>query len=260
MVHALPVVSSADLGLLKVDVNHSGSRIIIALDYPDTTPALALAQRLDPGLCRLKVGSELFVRSGPRLIEKLQNYGFEVFLDLKFHDIPRTVAAACKAAQELGVWMCNVHVLGGRKMLEAAREAVATSPRGPLLIAVTVLTSLAADDLQALGMSADVDRQVVRGARMAQAAEFDGVVCSAQEAQLLRAAMGPLFCLVTPGIRPEGSAADDQSRIMTPRAAMQAGADFLVIGRPVTQAANPLEALQAISASLGCIPGDGGLS
>jgi orotidine-5'-phosphate decarboxylase len=226
-------------------------KIIVALDYPDAAPALALAARLDSALCRLKVGKELFTAAGPQLLAQFMQRGFEIFLDLKFHDIPNTVAQACKAAAAEGVWMVNVHALGGRKMMEAAREAVAQAARPPKLIAVTVLTSMAQHDLAEIGITASPADQVLRLARLAQDCGLDGVVCSAQEAALLRRECGAAFCLVTPGIRPADAAADDQSRIMTPRAALDAGSHYLVIGRPITRAADPLRALQDISQQIG---------
>jgi orotidine-5'-phosphate decarboxylase len=230
---------------------NNNPKIIVALDYPEAAPALELAARLDPTLCRLKVGKELFTATGPALLAQLMQRGFEIFLDLKFHDIPNTVAQACKAAAAEGVWMVNVHALGGCKMMEAARDAVTQSARPPKLIAVTVLTSMSAQDLNEIGLAASPAEQVLRLARLAQASGLDGVVCSAQEAALLRRECGASFCLVTPGIRPADAAADDQSRIMTPRAALDAGSDYLVIGRPITRAADPLRALQAISQQIG---------
>ena len=226
-------------------------RIIVALDYPEAAPALDLVARLEPALCRLKVGKELFTAAGPQLVEQLVQRGFEVFLDLKFHDIPNTVAQACKAASALGVWMVNVHALGGRRMMEAAREAVAQAAKPPKLIAVTVLTSMAQEDLAELGIAATPAELVLRLATLARDSGLDGAVCSAQEAALLRRACGSEFCLVTPGIRPADATADDQSRIMTPRAALKAGSSYLVIGRPITRAADPLRALQEISQQIG---------
>lgn len=219
-------------------------RIIVALDFSTADAALALAERLDPANCRLKVGKELFTRAGPALVEKLAARGFDVFLDLKYHDIPNTVAAACRAAADLGVWMLNVHALGGPAMLRAAREALPA--HGPLLVAVTVLTSLDREQLEAVGLAGEPAEQVSRLAGLAGAAGLDGVVCSPREIGLLRRQMGEDFCLVTPGIRPAGSAEDDQRRVMTPAEALNAGADYLVIGRPITAAPDPLEALRAI--------------
>jgi orotidine-5'-phosphate decarboxylase len=225
-------------------------KIIIALDYPNAAPALALADRLEPSLCRLKVGKELFTATGPDVLEKLMQRGFEIFLDLKFHDIPNTTAQACKAAASLGVWMINVHALGGRKMMEAAREAIARSEEQPKLIAVTVLTSMVQQDLAEIGINAASADMVLRLATLARDSGLDGVVCSAQEAALLRKHCGNEFCLVTPGIRPASTSHDDQSRVMTPRAALQAGSSYLVIGRPITQAADPLQALLDINQEL----------
>ena len=229
----------------------SDPKIIVALDYPDAASALILVARLDPALCRLKVGKELFTVAGPQLVEQLQARGFEVFLDLKFHDIPNTTAQACKAAASLGVWMVNVHASGGRRMMEAAREGLANFAKRPKLIAVTVLTSMAQADLAELGITVSPAEQVLRLAALTQSSGLDGVVCSAQEAALLRKQAGAEFCLVTPGIRPADAAADDQSRIMTPRAALENGSSYLVIGRPITKAADPLLALQQISHEIG---------
>jgi orotidine-5'-phosphate decarboxylase len=226
-------------------------RIIVALDYSQAAPALALAQRLEPSRCRVKVGKELFTAAGPQLVEQLQQRGFDVFLDLKFHDIPNTTAQACKAAASLGVWMVNVHASGGRRMMEAAREGLANFAKPPKLIAVTVLTSMAQADLAELGITVTPAEQVCRLAGLAQASGMDGVVCSAQEAGLLRKQAGSGFCLVTPGIRPATAAADDQSRIMTPRAALEAGSSYLVIGRPITQAPDPSQALHDILKDIG---------
>jgi orotidine-5'-phosphate decarboxylase len=226
-------------------------KIIIALDYPTSAPALALAERLDASACRLKVGKELFTASGPAVLEQLMQRGFEVFLDLKFHDIPNTTAQACKAAAELGVWMVNVHALGGRKMLEAAANAVANSSKPPKLIAVTMLTSMAQADLADIGITESPAEMVLRLATLTRDSGLDGVVCSAQEASLLRERLGKSFCLVTPGIRPAQASLDDQSRVMTPQAALQAGSSYLVIGRPITQSADPLQALLNINLEIG---------
>lgn len=228
-------------------------KIIIALDYPEAGPALALADKLQPSLCRLKVGKELFTATGPALLEQLMNRGFEIFLDLKFHDIPNTTAQACRAAAGLGVWMVNVHALGGRKMLDAAREAIANHVRRPKLIAVTLLTSMAQADLDELGIAATPAEMVLRLARLASDSGIGGVVCSAQEAAMLRKLHGDDFCLVTPGIRPAHASLDDQSRVMTPLAAMHAGASYLVIGRPITQAEDPLRALLDINKEIGAV-------
>jgi len=226
-------------------------KIIIALDYPSAAPALALAERLQPSLCRLKVGKELFTATGPGLLEQLMRRGFEIFLDLKFHDIPNTAAQACKAAASLGVWMVNVHALGGRKMMEASREAISQSAQHPKLIAVTILTSMAQEDLADIGINTTPAEMVLRLAALARDCGLDGVVCSAQEASLLRKHCGNEFCLVTPGIRPVQASLNDQSRVMTPQAALQAGSSYLVIGRPITQAADPLQALLEIYKDIG---------
>jgi orotidine-5'-phosphate decarboxylase len=221
-------------------------KIIVALDFASAEAASPLVERLDPALCRLKVGKELFTAAGPAWVEHLVGQGYGVFLDLKFHDIPHTVAQACKAAANLGVWMVNVHALGGRAMMTAAREALETTAHRPKLIAVTVLTSMGANDLADLGINEAPHQLVRRLARLARSCRLDGVVCSAQEAAMLRQEQGPDFCLVTPGIRPASTGKDDQNRVMTPAEALRAGSDYLVIGRPITQAADPLQALQAI--------------
>jgi len=222
-------------------------RIIVALDYADAQSALQFVNRVEPRACRLKVGKELFTAAGPQLVEQLVQRGFGVFLDLKFHDIPHTVAQACKAASKLGVWMLSVHALGGSTMLAAAREALdGVNPR-PLLIAVTVLTSLGRGELGQLGIGGGIDDAVLRLARLAHQSGADGVVCSGQEAPRLRKQFGREFCLVTPGIRPAQTGHDDQLRVVTARQAVLNGADYLVIGRPVTQAQDPLKALQEIN-------------
>lgn len=228
--------------------------IIVALDYPDAPSARAFVARVRPEDCRLKVGKELFVAAGPAFVAELVEQGFAVFLDLKFHDIPHTVAQACKAAARLGVWMMNVHASGGPRMLAAAREALeaGAGPR-PLLIAVTVLTSMGAEELEAIGVQSAPEEQVVRLARLTQKAGLDGVVCSAREASRLRRELGRDFTLVTPGIRPAGALSGDQTRILTPSQALAAGADFLVIGRPITQAADPLAALASISQQIASV-------
>ncbi len=231
-------------------------RVIVALDFADPVCALALADRLDPGQCAVKVGKELFVVAGPGPVRRLVERGFNVFLDLKFHDIPNTVAQACAAATRLGVWMVDVHAAGGRAMLTAARDAVTTAAAGrsgprPLLVAVTVLTSLDRAALAETGIVADPDAQALLLATLARDCGLDGAVCSAVEAPLLREALGPDFKLVTPGIRPAGSASDDQARIVTPEQALARGASYLVIGRPITAAADPVAALAGINRSLG---------
>jgi orotidine-5'-phosphate decarboxylase len=236
----------------------SEPKVIVALDFADPAHAIALVDRLDPRACALKVGKEMFVVAGPEPVRWMIERGFRVFLDLKFHDIPNTVALACAAATRLGVWMLNVHASGGRAMLNAARESTSrtAAERGvnpPLLLAVTVLTSLDAGALKEIGFSDSPESETLRLARLAADCGLDGVVCSALEAPLLRAALGPGCKLVTPGIRPRGSAADDQARIVTPETAVANGADFLVIGRPITADPDPLAALSRINASLGIV-------
>lgn len=223
------------------------SQVIVALDYAKAQPALDFVARVEPKLCKLKIGKELFVAEGPRLVEQLVGRGFDVFLDLKFHDIPNTVAQACKTAASLGVWLTNVHASGGLKMMAAAREALEGLSHRPKLIAVTVLTSMDAEQLRGIGIEIEPREQVGRLARLTKDAGLDGVVCSAQEAEMLRADLGRDFLLVTPGIRPAGASSDDQSRIMTPAKAIEAGAHYLVIGRPITQAADPVAVLQSIN-------------
>ena len=228
-------------------------RILVALDYPTAEQALAMAQKLDPAVCRVKVGKELFTRCGPSIVESMHQLGFDLFLDLKFHDIPNTVAKACAAAAELGVWMVNVHASGGRRMMEAARDAVEASSRGDQrtkLIAVTVLTSMERSDLAEIGLDIDPLDQVKRLAALTQSSGLDGVVCSAQEANSLRAQSGAGFELITPGIRPADSEKGDQRRIMTPAQAITAGSTYLVVGRPITSATDPAAAAAAIQAEV----------
>lgn len=235
---------------MNVESGICGSPVIVALDVADSAAALDLAKRLDPGSCRLKVGKELFTACGPDLVRALQELGFELFLDLKFHDIPNTVAAAVASAARLGVWMVNVHAAGGRRMLLAARDALEEFSAPPLLIGVTVLTSMDETDYAEVGFSAPLHEQVERLARLCVDCSLDGVVCSAMEAARLRQACGDAFALVTPGIRPAGSTTDDQRRIVTPRDAMAGGASYLVIGRPITRADDPAAALAAINVEL----------
>jgi len=226
-------------------------KIIVALDYDQQAKALALADQLDPAQCRLKIGKEMFTKFGPELVRAIQQRGFQVFLDLKFHDIPNTVAGAVKAAADLGVWMVNVHASGGPKMMVAAREALQNhGAQRPLLIAVTVLTSFDAEQLAAIGITRSIDEHVLALAKLTEQSGLDGVVCSAREASALRAQAGAGFCLVTPGIRPAGSAAGDQVRTLTPKEALLAGSSYLVIGRPITGASDPLKALCEIAESL----------
>lgn len=225
-------------------------KIVVALDYAEPALAFKLVEQLDPAMCRLKVGKELFTAAGPQLVEKLIALGFGVFLDLKFHDIPTTVAKACEAASRLGVWMLNVHASGGADMMQAAREGVARSGHQPLLIAVTVLTSMNQSALTQIGIQDNLQKQVLRLATLTKQSGLDGVVCSAQEAEMLRGELGADFCLVTPGIRPKSASLDDQSRVVTPAQAIASGSNYLVIGRPITQAPNPLHALHAIHQEL----------
>lgn len=228
------------------------SPVVVALDYANRDNALAFVDRIDPRDCRLKVGKEMFTLFGPQFVRELQQRGFDIFLDLKFHDIPNTAAHAVKAAADLGVWMVNVHASGGARMMTAAKEALlAFGADAPLLIAVTVLTSMEASDLQDIGITATPAEHAERLARLTQQCGLDGVVCSAQEAVRFKSELGHAFKLVTPGIRPQGSDAGDQRRIMTPEQALQAGVDYMVIGRPVTQSADPAQTLKAINASLG---------
>lgn len=225
--------------------------VVVALDYPTAPAALDLAQCLSPELCRLKVGKELFSSSGPALVEQLQHLGYEVFLDLKFHDIPNTVAGAVRAVANLGVWMVNVHASGGQRMMAAAREAIEPFSTRPLLIAVTVLTSMTNQDLLELGCTESTQERVLRLAGLARESGLDGVVCSAMEARALRQICGDDFCLVTPGIRMAGDPAGDQRRVVTPAEALSMGSDYLVIGRSITGAPDPLGALQRVRRELG---------
>lgn len=222
--------------------------VIVALDFANETDTLNFVRRLDPGLCQLKIGKELFTATGRSLAEKLINQGFKLFLDLKYHDIPNTVAQACKVAADMGVWMVDMHASGGRRMMEAAAEAVANHAQKPLLIGVTVLTSMEQNDLADIGFTQPVDELVVRWAKLAQHSGLDGVVCSAHEAAPLRRELGGEFVLVTPGIRLDiAGNNDDQRRIMTPQQALAAGSTYLVMGRPVTQAADPVAVLREVN-------------
>tara|TARA_R110002110_G_scaffold415561_2_gene650823 strand:- start:22957 stop:23652 length:696 start_codon:yes stop_codon:yes gene_type:complete len=224
--------------------------VIVALDYAAAEPALELVKQLDPALCRLKVGKELFTACGPAIVDDLQRRGFDVFLDLKFHDIPNTVAGAVRAAAELGVWMVNVHAGGGRRMMEAAAGALQGYARRPLLIAVTVLTSMSDEDLAEMGYAESSRDRVLRLAALTASCGLDGVVCSALEAADLRRERGQAFCLVTPGIRLAGDAPGDQRRVVTPCDAIESGSDYLVIGRSITAAADPMAALQSVHSQL----------
>lgn len=235
---------------MTTQTSNSNSQIIVALDFPDAAQALALVERLEPSRCRLKVGKEMFTRSGPALVEKLIGQGFDVFLDLKFHDIPNTVAGACSAAADLGVWMVNVHALGGSKMMLAAREAIDKAAHKPLLIAVTILTSMGEEDIHGIGLSGTPADNVQRLAGLTQQAGLDGVVCSPKEVSMLRQQLGAEFKLITPGIRPSWSAKGDQTRITTPADAVAMGSSYLVIGRPITAAEEPMLALEKIEQEL----------
>ncbi|HWR88132.1 MAG TPA: orotidine-5'-phosphate decarboxylase [Acidiferrobacterales bacterium] len=223
------------------------SRVIVALDYADAKSAMALVDRLQPSACKLKVGKELFTAAGPAFVATIAQRGFDVFLDLKFHDIPNTVAQACRAAAQLGVWMINVHALGGRGMMNAAREAIDSALRRPNLIAVTVLTSMAEPDLREVGIDASPLVEAMRLAELAAECGLDGVVCSAHEAAAIRDRLGSGFLRITPGIRLPEDGAGDQKRVMTPRLAIESGASYLVIGRSVTRAADPLAVLAQIN-------------
>lgn len=228
----------------------SQSKIIVALDYADFSSAKKLVDLLSPDLCKLKIGKELFTSVGPQAVEYVVNKGFDVFLDLKFHDIPSTVAKACQAASRLGVWMMNIHALGGQEMMQAAREALDSSSSRPYLIAVTILTSHNEESLNAIGLTGSVITHVEAMARLAVASGLDGVVCSTQESAGLRRVMAEDFLLVTPGIRPVQSDLNDQKRVMTPIEAIKHGSDYLVIGRPITEAESPVEILTKINAEL----------
>ncbi|KGQ67675.1 orotidine-5'-phosphate decarboxylase [Gallibacterium anatis] len=227
------------------------NKVIVALDYETKKEAMQLVDQIDPSLCRLKVGKEMFTTLGTEFVKELQRRNFDVFLDLKFHDIPNTVARAVRSAADLGVWMVDMHASGGLRMMEAAKRIL--EPYGkdaPILIAITVLTSMEEADLLQIGVNTSPEEHVIRLARLSQRAGLDGVVCSPQEVEILRQRCGNEFKLVTPGIRPEGSQLGDQRRVMTPKEAINAGSDYLVIGRPITQAADPVAVLKQINASI----------
>ena len=229
------------------------SRIIIALDFPEANQALEFCSKIDSTNCKIKVGKELYTQAGPILVEKLRSKGFEIFLDLKYHDIPSTVANACRAAVDLGVWMLNIHAVGGKKMMEAAYESLekyGSSKNRPLLIAVTLLTSISSNDLFELGFTNSIEKQVLLLAKLAKSVGLDGVVCSGMELDLLRRELGDDFCLVTPGIRLDDSNKDDQKRTMSPYNAVKAGSSYLVIGRPITRSSNPADILHTINESI----------
>ncbi|MGB0938786.1 MAG: orotidine-5'-phosphate decarboxylase [Colwellia sp.] len=227
------------------------AKVVVALDFDNKDEALSFVDKIQPSDCRLKVGKEMFTHFGPEFVKELVNRGFDVFLDLKFHDIPNTVAKAVAAAADLGVWMVNVHASGGIKMMQKAKEALLPfGDKAPLLIAVTVLTSMSEEDLAGIGITRTPAEQVQHLATLTKNAGLDGVVCSAMEAESLKQLLGQDFKLITPGIRPAGSNADDQKRIMTPEQALNVGVDYLVIGRPITKAENPHAVLQAINLSI----------
>ena len=227
------------------------AKVVVALDFDNKDEALSFVDKIQPSECRLKVGKEMFTHFGPEFVKELVKRDFDVFLDLKFHDIPNTVAKAVAAAADLGVWMVNVHASGGLKMMEKAKAALLPyGDKAPLLIAVTVLTSMSEEDLVALGITKSPAEQVQHLALLSKKAGLDGVVCSAMEAESLKQLLGQDFKLVTPGIRPEGVSADDQKRIMTPQQAIDVGVDYLVIGRPITKAESPLTVLQEINKSI----------
>ena len=226
------------------------SPIVVALDYSTKDQALAMADQLDPNLCRLKVGKELFTTTGPIIIEELHKRNYEVFLDLKFHDIPNTCAKAVGVAADLGVWMVNVHASGGRRMMEAAKNEIEKKQHKPLLIGVTVLTSMEKSDLSEIGLDIDPLSQVESLARLTKESGLDGVVCSAREVELIKRACGEGFLTVTPGIRPEGSDVGDQRRVMTPKQAVEAGVDYMVIGRPVTESNHSARVCENILAGI----------
>jgi len=230
---------------------YSDPKVIVALDFDNEAAANELIAKLDPKACRLKIGKEMFTYFGPQWVKKVVALGFDVFLDLKFHDIPNTVAKAVKAAASLGVWMVNVHASGGPEMMKAAIEALKESGgKRPLLTAVTVLTSMDQSQLDSVIGDRKINEQVERLALLTQECGLDGVVCSAQEAIALRILVNDTFLLVTPGIRPAGASKGDQVRVATPESAIQSGVDYLVIGRPITQAVDPLSSLKQINASI----------
>lgn len=226
------------------------SKVIVALDYNDEKKALEFVDRVSSDLCRLKVGNELFTSAGPKFVAKLVDKGFKVFLDLKYHDIPNTVSRACEAAADLGVWLVDVHTSGGPVMMSAAAEALSKYRERPYLIGVTVLTSMDSSQLNSIGVTAEPKEQVIRLAKLAKESGLDGIVSSAQEVTLIKTNVAAPFICVTPGIRPAGASIGDQKRIMTPAEAIAAGSDYLVIGRPITQAEDPVKALVDINASI----------
>ena len=232
------------------DLIRPNSPIVVAIDKASLNEALQLADQLDPSLCRVKVGKELFTRCGPQIINELHSRGFEVFLDLKFHDIPNTTAQAVLAAADMGVWMVNVHASAGLVAMQESKKRLVDAGHDTLLIAVTVLTSMTEEGLKGIGVDVAVTEQVERLALLTKEAGLDGVVCSAQEASQFKQLCGQQFQLITPGIRMAEGSADDQKRICTPSEAMQNGSDYLVIGRSITQAADPIHKMTQILDSL----------
>ena len=230
------------------------NKIIVALDFNSSSRAIEFVDNLDPKLCRLKIGKELFTAAGPNLVETMIKKEFDVFLDLKFHDIPNTVASAVQAAADLGVWMLNVHISGGSTMMKSAKDAILShGDRKPILIGVTVLTSISSAELSEIGINNELKDQVVQLAKLAYQSGLDGVVCSAEEAKLLKNSMPTDFILVTPGIRREQDAAGDQKRVITPSQAIRSGSDYLVVGRPITQAVSPTAALAAFNSEIASV-------
>ena len=230
------------------------SKIIVALDFNSSSRAVSFIDSLDPKSCRLKIGKELFTAAGPGLVETMIRKEFDVFLDLKFHDIPNTVANAVRVAADLGVWMLNVHTSGGSTMMKAAKDALLScGGRKPILIGVTVLTSISTPELEEIGVNADLRDHVANLARLAYDSGLDGVVCSAEEARLLRNSLPPDFILVTPGIRRDQDVKGDQKRVITPSEAIRNGSDYLVVGRPITQAASPRAALAAFNSEIASV-------
>lgn len=219
------------------------SKIIVALDL-ERKEAIELAKRLDPNLCKVKVGSELFTSSGPKIIEDLKKIGFDIFLDLKFHDIPNTVASAVREASNLGVWMLNIHTSGGKQMMMSAVEALNQAMK-PILIGVTVLTSIGKEEAENIGMNR-IEDHALSLAKLAKESGLDGIVCSPKEVKKIKEICGRNFIAVTPGIRLLNDSGDDQNRISSPREAIMNGSDFLVIGRPITRSPNPLKSLDSI--------------
>lgn len=235
--------------LLFESANTAPKPVIVALDFANEHDTLNFVRQLNPNLCQLKIGKELFTATGRNLVEQLIHQGFKVFLDLKYHDIPNTVAQACKVAAQMGVWLVDIHTSGGRRMMEAAANALAHFSNRPYLIGVTVLTSLTQDDLREIGLQARPEELVLNWAKLAQSSGLDGVVSSAQEVSLLRQHFDSSFLLVTPGIRlnTQNQNEDDQRRIMTPEAALKAGASYLVMGRPITQSQQAVALLNQIN-------------